>query len=137
MVCIYCGGKTAVTNSRLQTKANSVWRRRRCYACKAVFTTEEHASYESSFAMQYNASHIVPFERDMLFLSIYEACRHRKNAVSDAASLTTTVLSKLQMIATSNGAIQRNDIVRVTSETLKLFDNASAVHYLAYHPLHD
>ncbi len=71
----------------------------------------------------------------MLFLSIYDACRHRKTAISDATALADTVLGKLLPAYVSRGVIQRTDIVGVTSEVLKRFDAVAQVHYLAFHPL--
>ena len=135
MVCIYCGNKTEVTNSRLQRKANTVWRRRRCLVCHAIFTSTERVSYDSSFAIEYGTSHITPFERDVLYLSIYDACKHRKTGAADASALTETVLGKLLHLSAKDGVIPRNALVSVVSETLQHFDMAASVHYLAYHPL--
>lgn len=135
MVCIYCRSKTEVTNSRLQKKTNAIWRRRRCTVCQAIFTSTEHIAYESSLAIGYGTSHIAPFQRDILFLSIYDACRHRKHATSDAAALTETVIGKLLQLGTKDGVVPRNVLVSTAEETLKRFDTAASVHYLAYHPL--
>ena len=134
MVCIYCGNKAEVTNSRLQRKSNAVWRRRRCTVCHAVFTSTERIAYESSLAVGYGTSHITPFARDLLFLSIYDACKHRKTGVADASAITETVLGKLLQLNTQDGVIPRDALVTIVSETLKRFDTAASVHYLAYHP---
>ncbi len=135
MVCIYCTGNTNVTNSRLQKRTNTVWRRRRCTLCKAVFTTSEGVAYEGALGITNTASHIVPFERDLLFLSIYEACRHREYAVKDATALTNTIIAKLYRLQDEPGLIDRDNVIMLTSETLKAFDPIACVHYLAFHPL--
>src|SRR5579872_3157022 len=48
MNCIYCGGRTEVTNSRRQKRNNQVWRRRQCLKCKTVVTTQETIDYSSA-----------------------------------------------------------------------------------------
>lgn len=136
MVCLYCSNKTQVTNSRLQKRSNEVWRRRQCAACGAIFSSLERAVYDSIFAVQVDASRIIPFSRDTLFLSIYDACRHRPEAISDAAALTDTVLGKLvAMTRGTAGALMRETITTITADTLQRFDSAAHVHYRAYHPL--
>ena len=136
MVCVYCGGLTKVINSRPQRRQNSVWRRRQCQRCHAIVSSTERVVYADVFAVRDATSHIVPFQRDILFLDIYDACRHRQAPSSNAAALTDTVLSKLLASRRfTGGIIDRNAIVEVTSVTLKLFDAAAYTHYLAFHPL--
>lgn len=135
MVCIYCGSKTETINSRLQKRRNSVWRRRRCRACGAVFTSIEQVAYGSSLAFEDRASHITAFQREALFLSLYEACRHRPHAIAEAGDLTDTVIRKLLNGYVHNGVIRRADLLTVVSETLGAFDSAAQVHYTAYHHL--
>ena len=135
MVCIYCQSKTRVSNSRLQKRTNQVWRRRQCLNCHAIFTSLEHSAYDNTLAVQLGTSHIVPFQRDVFFLSIYEALRHRKSGASDASALTDTVLGKLLAGQANQGLIQRQTIVRTASDVLKRFDKAAHVQYMAFHPL--
>lgn len=133
MVCIYCAGQTRVTNSRLQKRQNQVWRRRNCQECDAMFTTLEAADLFSAVVATKDRQQ-QPFSRDTLFISIYEACRHRKSAVNDAAGLTNTVLQHLYPLI-QDAALQISDIVRVTTQVLTRYDKAAAVQYAAYHPL--
>jgi transcriptional regulator NrdR family protein len=135
MVCIYCEGKTHVTNSRLQKRTNQVWRRRQCNSCQAIFSSLERIVYEGGLMVQNSTSHITPLQRDKLFLDIYDACRHRPNAISDATALTDTVLSKLLALRASQGLIQRDILVKITDSALKQFDRSAHVHYLAFHSL--
>jgi len=132
MVCIYCGSKTEVTNSRLQKKLNRVWRRRRCRICDAVFTSQEQVIYDGAFAVRLSTSHIMPLSRDTLYLSVYDACRHRADAVTEATALTDTILSSLVLLA-KDGLLRREDIIATCSTVLKRFDTAAAVHYAAFH----
>ena len=133
MVCIYCSGETKVTNSRHQKKSNQVWRRRQCLACQAVFSTEEQAVTDTSIIIM-SAGHSEPFSREKLLLSVYDALRHRKTAISDATALCDTIWSRLQGHITE-AQLNRDVLVSATSDVLKRFDKAAATTYLAYHPL--
>lgn len=131
MVCTYCGGDTKVTNSRHQVKNNQVWRRRQCLSCQAIFSTEEAVNYRQAWMVKTGKA-LKPFSRDKLFLSLLNACAHRKTALSDAQGLTDTVIKKL----TSNigdGTINNSDIVRAAQVALNRFDGAASVHYRAFH----
>lgn len=134
MVCIYCGSRTSVTNSRRQIKSNQVWRRRVCLVCKGSFTTGESVDLEQSVAVTAEKGVMEPFSRDKLFISINSACGHRKRSVDDAAALTATIINKLRS-AIKNAAIDRRLIVQAAVEVLERFDKAAAVQYLAYHPV--
>lgn len=135
MVCTYCGHDTKVTNSRSQKKSNGTWRRRRCLSCGAVFSSLERIDYETSLAIRDRTSHIIPFNRDQLFVSIYDACRHRATAVQDAGALTDTVVRKLIATSIADGVIDRESVVAHTHTTLRAFDMAAGVQYIAFHPL--
>src|SRR5580765_2597657 len=95
MVCIYCGNKTQIINSRPQKRLNRTWRRRECTHCEAVFTTEEAVDLSSSVVVRHAHSPVQPFSRDKLFASVLQALGHRTKPVEDASALTTTVIAKL------------------------------------------
>jgi transcriptional regulator NrdR family protein len=136
MVCLYCAGETKVTNSRHQKQLNKVWRRRQCLTCRAVFSTLEHSIYENNLVVQGKSQKIAPLQRDKLFMSIYNACKHRPSAVSDATALTDTVLGKILTSQDGGaGVVLRGTLTNITSSVLKKFDNAAYVHYVAFHPL--
>lgn len=76
----------------------------------------------------------MPFLRDMLFLSLYDACRHRSTAITDASALTDTVIGKLlagQHV--KDGTVQRDDISTCCKQVLAAFDTTAATHYAAFH----
>lgn len=137
MVCIYCGGKTKVVNSRHQRKTNTTWRRRECRNCGGVFTSQEVMKLEGAVLVRSaNPSQAVvqPFSRDILWLSIYEALGHRKQPLRDATGLTDTIISKL-LPRIQHAQLTTGDVKAVATEVLKRFDKAAATYYLAYHPL--
>lgn len=135
MVCIYCGGKTEVVNSRPQKRANHIWRRRKCAVCGNVFTTIESTDLATSILVL-NFGSLRPFQRDKLLLSVYDCLRHRKDPVGDATALTATILHKL-LDSIDRPTLTRSQIVTTVSSVLKNFDHAAHVQYLAYHPPED
>lgn len=131
MVCIYCGNDTRVVNSRLQKKSSSVWRRRLCVKCTSVFTTIEVFQDNNSLMISDDNQRIAPFIREKFFLSIYDSCRHRQSAVTDARYLTNTIVSK--MISKHEGAtIQSTKLKETALKTLSRFDKVAATYYRAY-----
>lgn len=132
MVCIYCGHKTNVTNSRHQRRTNEIWRRRNCMDCGSIFTTYEAVELTRTIVVQYSPSRMEPFERDRLFAAVYDSCRHQPKAISNATALTQTIISQL-LAAAVDGVIQRAAIVAVCTEVLNRFDGAAATIYAAYH----
>ncbi len=135
MVCIYCGSETEVTNSRLRARNPSVWRRRACKVCVAQFTTLELPDYATALVVQTREKKkFSPFNRDKLFLSIYQSLGHRPDALSSATALTETVIGRLlTKKQAKEGVVHLLDLVVFTYEALKRFDKAAAASYKAYH----
>ncbi|QQS68961.1 hypothetical protein IPP75_03480 [Candidatus Saccharibacteria bacterium] len=131
MVCLYCGGKTEVVNSRPQKRINQIWRRRKCSACGAVFTTNERIDYSATIVVK-RKSGLEPFERDILLVSLATSLGHRPTAVGDAAALATTVTQALLTTA-ENGVVEVANITAETYTVLSRFDALAAAHYRAYH----
>ncbi|HKR82211.1 MAG TPA: hypothetical protein VJR27_04400 [Candidatus Saccharimonadales bacterium] len=77
---------------------------------------------------------LYPFSRDALFLSIYEACKHRPRAIIEAGALVETIMS-LALKALPDGFVDRDTLAQITYEVLGRFDSVAANVYAAYHPL--
>lgn len=133
MVCVYCNGKTKVTNSRPQKRLGQTWRRHICTACGAIFSTIEVPDLRGSLRFVARDGTLLAFDRDVLFVSIAQALGHRRDAITAAGALTATITAKLLKTAQS-GLITRTDLVSMVESTLSHFDKASAVQYHAYHP---
>ena len=133
MVCTYCKGKTEITNSRHLARSNATWRRRHCLKCGAIITSIEEPDYGRTY-MIYDAKKdkLSPFDRDRLFVSIYDSLRHRRTAVQDANAITATIMSKLARIS-SESQIDKARLLATAYDCLKHFDKAAAVHYQAYY----
>jgi transcriptional repressor NrdR len=134
MVCIYCGGRTQVTNSRPQKRLNRTWRRRECLQCDALFSTSEAADYENSIVVRKSGSIQAPFSRDKLFASVLKCVGHRQTAVTDAGALTDTIIARL-LASTTQAVVSHTQIVSIAHEVLKNFDTPAAVQYMAYHQM--
>ncbi len=132
MVCLYCGNKTIVTNSRAQRHLNQIWRRRKCTACSSVVTTIEAANMGTSHLVRNETGELKPFSRDKLFISILNSLQHRRNPLEDAVGLTYTITRKLLDEATK-GVITKTIIAHASLVALNRFDKAASVHYQAIH----
>lgn len=135
MVCIYCASDTQVTNSRLQKRSNTVWRRRRCKQCGSIITTEEAPKLESSLVVQHPNGTITPFLYEKLLISLYKSLAHRPTAAADSADLIKTVLANIHKNNRQKASIELEELVSVARDTLDRFDPAAGSHYQAYHPL--
>lgn len=131
MVCLYCGAKTDVVNSRPQKRVNQIWRRRHCNGCDAVFTTNERIDYSSAIVVKRNAR-LEPFDRDRLLISLAASLGHRPSAVADAAALVATITHTL-VVAAKKGSVEAADITKEACDVLGRFDKLAAAHYSAYH----
>lgn len=138
MVCLYCSRELTVSNSRPQLSRNQVWRRRPCKACEAVFTSIESIDLSKALIVSKPAGDgqaplLSAFERDKLFISLYESLRHRPAAASDARGLCDTIVAHIIKKA-DHGNISPRTIFSLALNTLSHFDAAAASHYTAFHP---
>lgn len=132
MVCIYCGKKTKVTNSRPQARLNGIWRRRECTSCHALFTSAETVALTDVMRAKKRSGTLEHFERDKLFISIYRSTDHLPDAIKLSRELTDTVIGKLFRKKPMSPIIETSAISSVTAQTLKAFNAASSVRYLSF-----
>ena len=131
MVCVYCGEKTRTVNSRGGSKGQQVWRRRKCLACNAIFTTNERP--DIGLAIRVNAKNgLQPFSSEKLYLDVYDSLSHRKTAYTDAKQLSATIISKL--IPCKSGLLDGDEIKQEVLQVLKRFDQVAHTHFRAHHP---
>jgi transcriptional repressor NrdR len=132
MVCIYCGGETKVTNSRLQRRNNHVWRRRECLACHSVFTTHESVQLESALSVIKHGRN-EPFLADLLLNELMRALSHRKDVYTASREVMATVIKKLLALP-QKPRFEPADISKTTAAVLIRFDRRAYLRYLADHP---
>jgi transcriptional repressor NrdR len=130
MVCPYCKKDSQVVNSRHQKRANSVWRRRKCTNCGAIWTSVEHIDYATVWRVS-KGKHLVDFTPETLYVSLYEALKHKKTAVQDAKHICDTVLQKL---AAKHTAVLPADLITQSAhDILRRYDKTAAAVYKATH----
>lgn len=133
MVCIYCGHKTKVNNSRSSVKNYTTWRRRQCLQCMAIYTTREYPELDSALRVRTRQNRLEPFTRDDLFLSVYFSLSHTKTALNDANELTDTIISHILDYKTP--VIKYSHIIELTLGVLNKYDSVAYTYYLAHHQL--
>lgn len=129
MVCVYCGGQTAVVNSRPQKRNNQVWRRRKCLRCAALITTIEVADYSTNLLVE-TSSGFKPFLADKLYTEVLLAVEHRKNCYSEARELTNTIIKQL-LSETGRPVFTSKQISAKTLQVLARFDKRAWHRYSA------
>jgi transcriptional regulator NrdR family protein len=110
-----------------------VWRRRRCEHCGAIFSTHEAPDFAGSFMLRNSDGSLHAFSRDKLFLSIYESCKHRKNATDDSSAITLNIIGRLNSFSAS-GEILRRELIGIVMDVLANFDPTAASVYSGLHP---
>lgn len=132
MVCLYCGKKTIVKNSRYQKGLVQTWRRRQCLNCQSILTSVESYDISSGLRVLERDGVLQPFIKEILFLSIYTSVDHLENPAETAAHLTNTVLRHLIKVKPLDPTIESNKIIQITARVLKRFNAAASIKYLSY-----
>ena len=132
MVCIYCSGETRVINSRPKKRTRQTWRRRECKDCGSIFTTVESIELSGSVLVKYKNNDTEPFVREILYISVYNSLKHRKDAEKSAVALTDTIISRILPLITS-AQLSSSEIVATTYKVLSNFDKPASVYYNSYH----
>ena len=131
MLCPYCTSESQVVNSRHQKRLNSVWRRRQCVNCRAIWTTSEQIKGSSTFKVQQDGK-LVDFAPEMLLISLYGVLKHRKNAEIDAQYIQSTVIRNIQLHG--EAIIPVEQIANESIAVLQNFDKLARDLYKTLHP---
>jgi transcriptional repressor NrdR len=130
MKCPYCRADTTeVYNSRATKFGAQIWRRRRCQSCHEAFTTYE-APDLGFIKVVKKSGRRQDYSRSKLFSGIYGAFLHVPANKTTVDAVTDTVEAKVLDIKQSEVSTQ--EIARIVLSTLKHFNTASFVRYLAY-----
>lgn len=132
MNCVYCGGDTQVINSRLQSRNNKVWRRRRCKACGALFTSHESLYLPAAFSVK-KGEDLEPFDPDRLSADILRCLQGQQRPYETAKELTSTISQKIIKNA-SRPLISPQEIGWEAAAVLKRFNKQAWLRYVAEHP---
>jgi transcriptional repressor NrdR len=132
MVCLYCGGKTEITNSRRQKRSNQVWRRRHCLTCNALFTTNEAIDYRLSLLVD-RLGALEPFEPEKLFTGVLLALQDRQHSFTEAREITDSVIAELLKLP-SRPIFKTREVSQTASLVIKRFNKQAWHRYTAEHP---
>lgn len=133
MICVNCfHTKTDVANSRPHKKQPTIWRRRQCRKCGAVFTSYERAALNNIPVLQHSGK-TTAFSIGKLTISIARSFVHDKEKADYAShDLAQTIETKLLLRGKS---LSSDDIAAITHATLQQFDPIAALQYAAAHDL--
>lgn len=86
---------------------------------------------DGTFSVKRSSGALEAFQRDVLFVSIYESLKHRKTATADAGALTDTILETFSQCPDT--VILSQQIQNMALSVLRRFDQAAFVHYQAFY----
>ena len=132
MVCIYCGSDTEVINSRAQKRNNQIWRRRRCKACEAVFTTHEAIDLSNTLMVDSGGS-MEPFLSEMLLSDLLSALRDHPQPYTAASEATSTVIKRLLDLP-EKPIFRPYQITAAAGAVLSRLNRRAWLRYVAEHP---
>ena len=132
MICPYCKKGSQVTNSRHQKRSNSVWRRRKCTDCGAIWTSLEHPDYRTVWRVR-NGNHLTDFRQETLLISLYKALQHKKMADIDAKYVCDTIVAKLTSKKLTE--LPTSLIASTSYDILRRYDKVAASLYKAIHQI--
>src|ERR1700683_547023 len=131
MKCPYCRHPdTEVYNSRSTKFETQIWRRRRCQNCHESFTTYEAPDLGFLKVIK-KSGRRERYSRAKLYSGIYGAFLSIPQKETTVDAVTDTVESKL--LDTRKRIIPTHEIADIVLSTLKHFNTAAFVRFLAYH----
>ena len=105
------------------------WRRHTCTRCSAVFTTRETVDMAQSYRVEDSDGQLAVFSRDKLYLSVYEALKHRDDAITSSTMLVETILATIQKH--NRLLLSRDELINTISAVVKRFDKTAYVRYVS------
>ncbi|HSX02281.1 MAG TPA: ATP cone domain-containing protein [Candidatus Saccharimonadia bacterium] len=130
MKCPFCRETiTEVYNSRTTKFGTQIWRRRRCQSCHESFTTYE-APDLGFLKVTKKTGKKQRYSRAKLYSGIYGAFLSIPAKETTVDAVTDTIEAKL--LDTKRRDISSQDIARIVLVTLKHFNTAAFLRYLAY-----
>jgi len=131
MKCPYCRADTTeVYNSRGTRFGTQIWRRRRCTNCHESFTTYE-APDLGFLKIVKKSGRRERYSRAKLYSGIYGAFLSVPQKETTVDAVTDTIEAKL--LDTRRGELTSAEIADITLITLKHFNTAAFMRFLAYH----
>ena len=130
MKCPFCrSDQTEVYNTRSTRSGNQLWRRRRCQTCHEAFTTYEAPDLGFLKVIKKTGKK-QRYSRAKLYSGIYGAFLSIPSKETTVDAVTDTIEAKI--LDTRKGEVTSGEIARIVLVTLKHFNTAAFLRYLAY-----
>jgi transcriptional repressor NrdR len=130
MKCPFCRQPTTeVYNSRTTRSGGQIWRRRRCQSCHESFTTYEAADLGFLKVVK-KGNKKQRYSRAKLYSGIYGAFLSIPAKETTVDAVTDTIEAKI--LDTKKAELSSAEIAKIVLTTLKHFNTAAFVRYLAY-----
>lgn len=130
MKCPFCRETTTdVFNTRSTRFGTQIWRRRKCLSCHESFTTYE-APDLGFLEIIKKSGHKQRYSRAKLYSGIYGAFLAIPAKETAVDGLTDTIEANL--LDTKQRQVKSSDIARIVLVTLKRYNTAAFLRYLAY-----
>lgn len=134
MVCPFClHKKSEVFNTRSTKNNTTIWRRRRCMACRKIFTTHEVIVLDGILRVKNKSKKTVPYSKTKLLTSLLKSLDHRPNVDTAIWYIANLAEQQLLPIASKQqGVIEVGQIFDICSQILKRYDGAAYIKYISY-----
>ena len=130
MKCPFCRENTTdVFNTRSTRFGTQIWRRRKCLSCHESFTTYEAPDLGFLKVIKKTGKK-QRYSRAKLYSGVYAAFLAIPAKETTADSVTDTIEAKI--LDTKKREIPSKEIAKIVLATLKHFNTAAFVRYLAY-----
>lgn len=130
MKCPFCRQDTTeVYNSRNTKSGTQIWRRRRCLSCHESFTTYEAPDLGFIKVIK-KTGQKQRYSRAKLYSGIYGAFLSIPSKENTVDAVTDTIEAKL--LDLKQAELASAEIAKIVLTTLKHFNTAAFVRYLAY-----
>ena len=130
MKCPFCrSDQTEVYNTRSTRSGNQLWRRRRCQSCHEAFTTYEAPDLGFLKVIKKTGKK-QRYSRAKLYSGIYGAFLSIPSKETTVDAVTDTIEAKI--LDTRKGDVTSGEIARIVLVTLKHFNTAAFLRFLAY-----
>lgn len=132
MECPFCSRQqTFVINSRITKKNSQVWRRRKCEACKKLFSTYETVD-PSYLNVIKKSGRVERFSRMKLYSGIYGATIGSKTPNREMVVQKLTHQAEKKILLLNKKRVHSQEIVDIVLNILKRRQTATFLRFLAY-----
>lgn len=133
MECPFCHKQqTFVVNTRTTSKNSQIWRRRRCEACKKVFTTHEKVDLSHLIVIK-SSGKAEKFSHAKLYSGIYGATIGSKTPNREFVVDKITNEVEREILYLNSKRVKSSEIGDIVLKKLKKRNISTFMRFLTYH----